>query len=117
MNDDLFLQQISDGSLAPSHFNHAGHIRLARILVQRYPLDDAVARCCTLIAAYARGLGAHDKFHWTVTEALVRLLHAHGPAALEDARGLLARHYSAARLADAAGRTRFLAPDLLPLPA
>jgi hypothetical protein len=78
--------------------------------------DEAVEQTCATIHAYAAYLGAAGKFHATVTAALVRLLHARGPAALADARAVLARHYSAGILDSAAARATFLPPDLEPLP-
>ena len=115
MTDDEFLARLRDCSLAPAMFNHLGHVRLARICLARYPLEQAVGVVCGTISAYAASLGAAGKFHWTVTEALVRLLAAgHTPDG--DARALLARHYSAPLLASLAARSSFVAPDLAPLP-
>jgi hypothetical protein len=118
MDDLTFLAQVEACALDPSLFNHAGHMRLARVCLQLHPVDAAAARCCRAIQRYAAHLGAADKFHWTVTEALVRLMA--GGAADEvtrDARACLQRHYSAAVLAQPDARQRFVAPDLLPLPA
>ncbi|UUZ54637.1 MerR family transcriptional regulator [Massilia sp. H-1] len=53
-------------------------MRLAALALQAHDVDSAVARTCLSIRAYATHLGAPAKFHWTVTEALVRLLAA-GP--------------------------------------
>ncbi len=76
MSDDEFFTQVRDCSLPPAQFNHLGHLRLAWICLQRYGLDDAVRVGCASIGAYAASLGAADKFHWTTTEALMRLLWA-----------------------------------------
>ncbi len=116
MDDQTFVRSIETCTLPPGHFNHAGHVRLARIYHARYPLDEAIARTCAAIQAYATHLGAANKYHATITVALVRLLHAHGPAALADARALLALHYSEGVLASAGARAAFVAPDLAPLP-
>ena len=116
MDDQTFLSSLESCTLPPEHFNHAGHLRLACIYLARHPLDEAIARTCAAIRAYAAHLGAADKFHATITVALVRLLHAHGPAALADARAVLALHYSPALLDTAAARAAFLPPDLAPLP-
>jgi hypothetical protein len=116
MTDDQFLACLGDCSLPPSAFNHDGHLRLAAICLRRHGLDAAIAQACFIIRRYAASLGAAEKFHWTVTEALMRLMHADGAPA-GDARTLLARHYSASLLASAAARNGFVAPDLAPLPA
>lgn len=120
MDDMTLLAQVEACALDPSLFNHAGHVRLALACLHSAggDADAAAARCCAAIARYATHLGAADKFHWTVTETLVRLLAAgqHDEVA-RDARACLARHYSAAALAAPQARAHFVAPDLLPLPA
>ncbi|MES2017533.1 MAG: hypothetical protein V4484_13655 [Pseudomonadota bacterium] len=115
MSDDEFFAQLRHCSLPSSQFNHQGHLRLARICLARYGLEQAIGVVCGTISAYAASLGAAGKFHWTVTEALVRLLAA-DPALELDAKALLARHYSAALLASDAARAHFVQPDLAPLP-
>ncbi|ROH93775.1 hypothetical protein ED208_04430 [Stagnimonas aquatica] len=122
------LEGLADGSLPPSEFGHAAHLRVARELLLHAPLAEAEARFCTLIEGYVRHLGAEAKFHRTLSIALLRLtaarlrpgeswaqFQAANPDLFANARGLLARHYSAECLA--AGRTQFTPPDLLPLPA
>lgn len=116
MDDITFVSRLEACTLAPEHFNHAGHVRLACLYLDRYPLDEAIARTCATISAYATHLGAANKYHATITVALVRLLHAHGPTVLADAPALLALHYSPALLAASASRAAFVPPDLAPLP-
>lgn len=130
MTDEHFLASLRDCSLPPEHFKHLGHLRLACLQLQRHPFEQAVDNTCTLIRAYATHLGAPGKFHWTVTEALLHLLRAAGaaeapgwhafahanPQLLTQAKDCLARHYSAQCLASDAARSRFVAPDLAPLP-
>lgn len=116
MDDQSFVSSLEACTLPPEHFNHAGHLRLACIYLARHPLDEATKRTCATIRGYARHLGAADKYHATVTTALVRLLHAHGPAALTDARTMLALHYSQPLLDAPAARAAFVPPDLAPLP-
>ena len=131
MTDDEFLTHFTACTLAPEQFNHLGHVRLGWILLRRLPLDAAVQQACTGIRRYAAHLGAADKFHWTTTEALLRLLLAGGAAdprqdwpafiaanhaLVRDARARLALHYSPERLAEAAARMAFIAPDRAPLP-
>lgn len=116
MDDQAFVSSLENCTLPPEHFNHAGHLRLACLYLARHPLDEAIARTCATIRTYASHLGAADKYHATVTIALVRLLHARGAAALADAPALLALHYSPGALATPAARAAFAAPDLAPLP-
>ncbi|WP_342118459.1 hypothetical protein [Pseudoduganella sp. OTU4001] len=116
MDDQAFVSSLENCTLPAEQFNHAGHVRLACLYLAQHPLDEAIARTCATIRAYATHLGAADKFHATVTIALLRLLHAQGPAALADARAVLALHYSPALLASPPARAGFVAPDLAPLP-
>jgi hypothetical protein len=126
MTDDDFLARVIDCSLEARHFNHLGHVRLAWLHLRRYPLEQAVALTCARIAHYATHLGAPDKFHYTVTATLVRLLHPHrelawddflaaNAALLADARACVERHYSPAALATPQARSAWVAPDRLPL--
>lgn len=119
MDDMTLLAQVEACALDPSLFNHAAHVRLALACLHAAggDADAAAVRCCAAIRGYATHLGAADKFHWTVTEALVRLLAAgKHDEVVRDARACVARHYSAAVLASSQARTRFVLPDLLPLP-
>jgi len=117
MDDHDFLSSFERCTLPQEHFNHAGQVRLAWLCLERLAFDDAEDRTCEGIRAYATHLGAADKFHRTITVALMHLLRAHGrDAVLADARALLALHYSPALLADAASREQFVPPDRAPLP-
>lgn len=132
VSDDQFLAAFFDCTMPPSGFDHLGHVRATWLLLQRRPLEDAVMETCNGIARLAAHLGVPGKFNRTLSEALVRLM-AHGGAAspalswhdflaanrelMDDARALLARHYSAETLNSSAARERFLPPDRLPLPS
>lgn len=132
MSDDQFLAAFLDSSMPPSGFDHLGHLRAAWLLLQRRPLDSAVAETCDAIERLAIHLGVPGKYNRTLSEALVRLM-AHGggadrslswsaflaanPELRTDAIGVLARHYSDERLTSAAAREQFVPPDRQPLPA
>lgn len=126
-----FLDAFLSCRLDVAGFDHRGHLRIAWLLLQRHPLEVAVERTCDGIQRLAAHLGVPGKYHRTLSEALVRLMAAADAAApassfdafltnhpelLVDARAVLARHYSPARLTDPAARTTFLPPDLQPLP-
>lgn len=131
LSDDEFLAALSGGRLSPQAFDHPAHLRLAWLLVRRHSLAEAVDILCDELARFAARAGAPEKFHWTVSEALVRLvahhdrdrataswrdfLREHGRL-VTDARGLVAEHYSPERLADPEARRGFLPPDRRPLP-
>lgn len=131
LTDEEFLAAFLSCSLPASHFNHLGHLRVAWLMLQRYPLADAIEHTCAGIARYAASLGASTKYHRTLTEALIRLM-AHGGAAdssidwnrfavlnrhlIEDARSVLDRYYSPERLSLLEAQSMFISPDRLPLP-
>ena len=132
MTDNEFAARFADCTLPPAEFNHRGHVRIAWINLQRLPFDEAVRTTCEGIRAYATSLGAASKFHWTITEALMHLLHAGGASdpslpfeqfiyrnapLLADARGRIALHYTEAALATEFARDQFVRPDLVPLPS
>ena len=132
MTDTEFAARFADCTLPPAEFNHRGHVRIAWINLQRLPFDEAVRTTCEGIRTYATSLGAASKFHWTITEALMHLLHAGGAAdpslpfeqfikgnapLLADARGRIALHYTDAALATEFARGQFVRPDLAPLPS
>ncbi len=131
MNDDVFLTAFLDCSMPPAGFDHYGHVRIAWIVLRRHPLKEAIAVTCDGIKDLANHLGVPGKYHRTLTEALVRLMasrHAadvhrswqsfidDNPDLMNDAKGLLAQHYSDARISEPEARIRFIAPDRLPLP-
>ena len=124
MTDDEFFTRLGDCSLAPSEFNHLGHLRLAWICLRRFELDQAVGAACAMIEAYAASQGAPGKFHRTLSEALLRLLwpsrQLAWPQFVEAGAALaagMARHYSPQLLASDRARRHFVRPDLAPLPA
>jgi N-formylglutamate deformylase len=130
--DDAYLEAFLACRLPPSAFNHRNHLRVAWIHLQRFPLDEAIERTCAAIARYAAHLGVPDRYHRTMTEALIRLMAragasdpslsfegflARAPAFSGDCRTLIAAHYSPGLLASTDARERFSPPDRLPLPS
>lgn len=132
MSNDQFLAAFLDSSMPPAGFDHHGHVRAAWLLLQRQPLEDAVADTCDAIARLATRLGVPEKYNRTLSEALVRLM-AHGGGAdpalswgaflaanadlMNDARGVVARYYSDTLLNSQTARERFLPPDRASLPS
>jgi hypothetical protein len=132
LSDSDFLAGFNACSLSPTAFNHRGHLRIAWIHLQMYTPDEAVERICRGIERFAAHLGVPGKYNESLTVALVRLMAAGGGAdralSFEDflsanaelvagAKGLLARHYSPARLESPEARQSFVPPDRAPLPA
>ncbi|MDI3324007.1 hypothetical protein QKW35_06430 [Pontibacterium granulatum] len=130
LNDQNFLSQFEACTLDPTHFDHLGHIRLGWLYATQNPLPEAIRKTCDGIQRYADSLGADDKFHYTLTEAFVRLIalrQANTQASrfdqfleqntdiVDNALALIHRHYSEGLLKTDEAKTRSVAPDLLPL--
>lgn len=123
------LQQLAQGTFPPAEFSHAQHLHAAWLCLEEAPLNHAIERYTGLLRAYTAHVGAADKYHHTLTVALLRLLDAarapeqsweqflaSRPALLLDAKSRVAQHYSPELLASAEARERYLPPDRLPLP-
>jgi hypothetical protein len=129
VSDEDFLRAFVETRLTPEQFDHRAHVRAAWLLLNRYPVEDAVEQMCTGILRFAIQFGAREKYHRTLSEALMRLMaaspHIHATwdeftrtqqGLMQDVRALLAEHYSPERLHSLAARENFVTPDRLPLP-
>ena len=132
LTDDEFLADFEACRLQGADFDHRAHVRMAWLMLQRQPLDDAVESICAGIQRFALHLGATTKFHRTISEALARLIaskaaaagsttwsgfaHAH-PELMSNVRGLLTQYYSPELLDSDIARGHFVAPDRAPLPS
>lgn len=136
LDDTSLLERFQRRELGPGHFDHRGHLRLAWLHLQRYPLPEAIARVCVGIRELAARFGAAEKYHHTVTEALLRIMAvrlraqigdngkhrsaadlsfadflAANPDLLSDTRGVLATYYSEACLHSPPARSGWVEPD------
>jgi N-formylglutamate deformylase len=129
--DDAFLTAFLACQLPAGAFNHRNHLRVAWLHLRRFPLEEAIERTCAGIAHYAAHLNATDRYHRTLTEALIRIMSNAGasdtslsfadflalnPALTGDCRALIAAHYSPELLSRPEARYNFVAPDRHPLP-
>lgn len=73
LDDQTFLKQFESLTLEPCHFNHIGHLRLAWLYLQSNDVSQAAKLTSNGIKAYAESLGANNKFHLTITNALYQL--------------------------------------------
>jgi N-formylglutamate deformylase len=95
-----------------------------------YDIEEANRRVCDGIRRLAARLGAPEKFHHTVSEALMRIVArrlergghdgfdaflAANPDLLEDCLGVLAHYYSDERLNSPEARAGWVAPDRAPI--
>jgi len=130
LDDESFLEQFENQTLDPSLFNRLGHLRLAWLYLHRYRLEKALALTCTGIKRYAEHHGAYDKFHLTISDALVRILDkrisrsrhsdwrrflSENSDLLDDAIAVLNKHFSKPLLASDKAKHSLVAPDRKPL--
>lgn len=125
LSDTAFLEQFEQQTLPPEHFNHQGHLRLAWLYLNLFDLATAVDKVCLGIKTYAESLGATDKFHWTITDALVRIMAKRMGAEdawpvflqnnqdlLNDALTILHQYYSEELLNSTEARMAVQQPDI-----
>ena len=102
-------QQFKNGQLDPTRFSHTAHIYSAWRFLADQGVEETRAEYRRLLVGYTRQWGVEDKFHYTLTDAMVLLIakHATGRAArdwstfcsdaaplLDSAQSVLARYYS-----------------------
>lgn len=131
-DDQQFITCFEALTLDPSTFDHKAHLRLALLCIMQDGLEPAVERVGRGIRAFAEHAGAQDKYHQTITEALMRVMGlrlarqpvadwqsflASNPDLVNQAKEVLLQHYTAEHLFSAEARTRFVEPDRLPLEA
>lgn len=128
LTDEEFLAEFLACRLQAADFDHRAHVRMAWLMLERQPLEDAVASICIGIQRIALHLGATTKFNRTLSEALARIIASKlGPATwsefaashpelLSNVRELLTQYYSPELLGSDAARHGFVAPDRTPLP-
>lgn len=68
MSDDDFLVSFFDCSIPAARFDHHGHVRVAWLMLRRFPLNEAIDRTCAGIAQLAAHLGVPGKYHRTLSE-------------------------------------------------
>jgi hypothetical protein len=125
LSDAAFLGAFADGTLKPTQFRHADHLRLAWLLVHESGMVVAIDLVRDGIRAFAALHGFNGLYHETITQAWVRLIATHHEASfhifLEQNehrlnRELLYRFWSPEILDSNAARDHWIPPDRQPLP-
>ena len=128
--DDEFLAGFERADFAAHEFPHRAHLRMAYLYVRRLGATAAADRVAAGILHLAATHGHRAKYNETLSRAWVQvvalamerteaesfdaLLAAH-PALLD--KHLLLAHYSRSVLFGPQARERWVAPDLVPIPA
>ena len=123
MSGAILIERLEAGRVEPGTFGHREHLQAAYELLQREPFLDAAARYARAIDAFARSVGATDKFNLTVTLAFLSLvaerMSAERHASFAEflaanpalAGNALEKYYTPLRLANPLSRRVFLMPD------
>ena len=127
LNDAEFIHQFENLSLPPEQFDHVGHLRLTWLYLSIFDQTAASAKISRGIQLYAESLGAKDKFHITITDAMIKLVAqrmklssgeswqaflSDNPDLVENAVGVLLEYYNRDTLFSDQARTTLLAADL-----
>jgi len=133
-NDDEFLEAFESHSWPLDQWHHRQHIKVAYLYLRSYPLDAAIAKICSGIksfnAAHQVPEGLHRGYHETMTQAWMHLVHCtlREFGASENADAFVDKHaqllskrallffYSRDRIMSAEAKSKFVEPDLTPLP-
>lgn len=129
LTDDELIAALEGRRLAAAAFGHVAHVRAAWVYLQRGSLLAALGRFTAALRGFAEHHGAGERYHATVTGALLALIgeralrlppghsfatfRAAYPELFDDAAALLRRYYRAETLASAAARAAFVVPDVM----
>lgn len=115
-SDSALIDAFEAGEIDGDAFPHASHVQVAWGLARRYGRDEGLRRMAAGIRDMANRAGRPQVYHETITRAWYELIRQADD--LRDApelfdKRLLGRFYSPEHLA--AGRERWVEPDLQPL--
>jgi len=124
--DDL-IAGFEDGTLANESFHHRDHVKLAFVYLRRYPALEAMQRFSASLARFAAAKGKPDRYHETITWALLLLIRERmaraeyrqnwsefatdNPDLMSWKHNVLRKYYREETLASDLARTTFLLPD------
>lgn len=138
MDDAELLRQFQDRTLPFKEWTHRCHVKVAYLHLKAYPYDEALSRICTGIRQYNAANNVPESettgYNQTTTCAFLHLIAAvmHACAQTHPVQTadefcdmhpqLLSKHvlrffYSPQRRMHPDAKTRFIEPDLAPLPA
>ena len=127
LDDATLVRRFEQLEIAPAEFRHREHVRLAFAMLQGEDFGEAALRFRRALKRFAEAVGAHGKYHETLTWAYLalvaqcmderpnasslELLEAR-PDLLDHENGLLARYYDVrAVIASPIARRVFVLPE------
>jgi len=75
LTDDEFVAAFESLTLEAERFRHPDHVRLAYVYLRQADLLETLRRCADGLRRFAAHHGAAERYHETVTWALVVLIH------------------------------------------
>ncbi len=129
MDEKEFLKKIEDLSLPADKFNHRGHLWLGWLYIRDNDLGVASQKLNTGIKKFAKSLGAHGKFHYTLTttfacaiksrfrnnETFDEFLNSNQDF-VSEAMKIIGTHYSSELLGIDEAKRGLVRPDKKPFP-
>lgn len=131
LQDKAFIEQFEGLTLDSTHFNHVGHMRVTWLYLQSNLNSVAADKVASGIKKYACSLGATEKFHETITRALVSIIAqrcmqnsqadwtdflSNNIDLVDNARLVIGEYYSDELINTQAAKKRFVKPDKRALP-
>lgn len=127
MTDRDLVTQFENGSLPPTAFHHADHVRLAFAYLRHYPVLEALERFSAALQHFAKSHGKPNLYHLTITWAYMFLIHERiaqavqtqsweefaqaNPDLLTWKNGILKKYYEEETLQSDLARRVFVFPD------
>lgn len=126
LSDRQFIQEFEQLCLDPVYFNHIGHVRIAWLYLEQYQTHLAIEKIASGIKQYATALAAPEKFHMTMTKALVYIIANRRQQSpnrswqefiqknqdlISNAKELVSEYYSKQVIDSELARTQFVPPD------
>ncbi len=122
MDDLALLCAFENDTIDPALMTHENHVRLAYLLLRACPLTEALVRYREGLLKLTTRIAKPEKYHETITLALMLLIHERDVATdwpsfaaanrdlIDDWKALLLCHYPAELLFSDAARLRFHFP-------
>ena len=122
----ISIEEFERGDVDAEQFDHEAHVFVAWAYLQKYELQESIARFCKALRALTKKLGVESKYHETISWFFMILI-AERKAASEDwqafkrrntdlfAAPIISAYYSSELLESPLARTQFMMPDRLPL--
>ena len=131
MDNQSLIREFLAQRIEPAGFDHVAHVRVAWLLLEQFPFEQALQEFEAGAMDLATRAGVPEKYHATITRALMQIIAADrdggallcwqdyrdsGPAVLSDAKSTLLQYYSPGLIFGEPARLSWCKPDRRPLP-